>query len=143
MKRAIAPTNSRHARAAGESWRDTLGITASVACAVHCAATPLVLGALPTLGLSWLADGLLHQAMFAVCLGLAAAAFVPGVLRHGSWLPILIGTLGIVIIGGAAFGLEGACCGAHTPAVAWVTPFGGLFLIAAHLMNRQRFGRCC
>lgn len=175
---------------AGENWRDALGVTASVACAVHCAAMPFVLGALPALGLSWLADGLFHQLMFVVCLGLAVAAFIPGVLRHRNWTPIAIGGLGILIIGGAAFGLEGSCCAGHAvpaaaaevsvaacadsccasppsavaseppveplanaehpqvasllgPFVPWVTPLGGMLLIAAHLMNRRDLCRCC
>ena len=39
-----------------QAWRDWLGIGASVLCAIHCAAMPFVVGLLPLIGLSFLAD---------------------------------------------------------------------------------------
>ena len=95
---------------AGSALSDQAGIIASVACAVHCAAMPLVLSYLPVLGLGWLADESFHRVMTFVCFGLAICAFVPGWRRHGSLAPACVGALGLSIIAYAAFALEGECC---------------------------------
>lgn len=89
---------------------DGAGLIASVACAIHCAAMPLVIGYLPMLGLSWLANESFHQVMAAVCFVLAASAFWPGWRKHGSLAPALIGTAGVALLAFAAFGLECECC---------------------------------
>lgn len=94
------------------AWRDWLGITASVGCAIHCAAMPFVIAWLPTLGLRFLADESFHQWMVLVCLALAAAAFVPGLRQHGNWIPVSVGAFGLSLITLAAFGLAGECCSA-------------------------------
>ncbi|MEM9352304.1 MAG: MerC domain-containing protein [Planctomycetota bacterium] len=93
-------------------WADRAGLVASVACAIHCAAMPLVIGYLPMLGLSWLADESFHKVMALVCFGLAALAFLPGWRRHGSLAPVLVGSTGVVLLAVAAFGLE--CDGCAT-----------------------------
>ena len=175
------------------TWRDSLGIIASVGCAIHCAAMPFVIAYLPALGLSFLADEAFHKWMALACFLIAIAAFVPGIKKHGSWVPVSIAAFGLVIITFAAFGLAGECCpscssttpvaelsgmvdvdGAcadcdHCQSLAevesqemssgiidepesdkdllsslapWVTPFGGLLLVSAHLMNR-RCGYLC
>lgn len=94
----------------GNALSDQAGIIASLACAVHCAAMPMVLGYLPLLGLDWLADESFHRVMAFVCFGLAVCAFVPGWRRHGSLAPACVGALGLSIIAYAAFALEGECC---------------------------------
>ena len=91
-------------------WADSAGMIASIACAIHCAAMPMVIGYLPLLGLSWLADESFHQIMAVVCFGLAALAFVPGWRRHGSLVPVATGIAGVSLLSLAAFGLEGSCC---------------------------------
>ena len=60
------------------TWRDSLGIIASVGCAIHCAAMPFVIAYLPALGLSFLADEAFHKWMALACFLIAIAAFVPG-----------------------------------------------------------------
>lgn len=92
------------------AWTDWLGVTASIGCAIHCAAMPLVIAFLPALGLSFLADEGFHQVMVVVCLMLAAVAFVPGWRRHRRWLPVGIASVGLSLIATAAFALEGQCC---------------------------------
>ncbi|TWT73348.1 MerC domain-containing protein [Allorhodopirellula solitaria] len=89
-----------------------LGMLASIACAIHCAAMPFVIAFLPMLGLSFLADESFHKVMVVVCLLLGAFAFVPGWKRHRRWLPSGIAALGLVLIATAAFALEGECCDA-------------------------------
>ena len=174
---------------------DWLGIAASIACAIHCAAMPFVVMLLPALGLSFLADESFHRVMVVVCSLLAGAAFLPGFKRHRRWMPIGVAAIGLSLIATAAFGFEDTCCpscvaevrdatAGHpaetetlpvctleccesssarvTPeteaapetdkttgteatvaasligrATPWLTPIGGLLLVAAHLTNRQ------
>jgi len=102
------------------AWRDFLGITASLACAVHCAAMPFLIAYLPALGLSFLADESFHQWMSVACLLLALIAFIPGWRKHRKWLPGIIAGVGLVMISAIAFGQtdEGcpACAAAATAA---------------------------
>ncbi|MFN3190020.1 MAG: MerC domain-containing protein [Aureliella sp.] len=169
---------------------DWLGVVASVACAIHCAAMPFVITFLPMLGLSFLADESFHKVMVGVCTVLALLAFVPGWRVHKKWLPAGIAMVGLTMIGAAAFALEDscACCTLPQEAVAagsedvpvaaaactdehcehcaakakaaeeavvsseapqllagftpWITPLGGLLLVAAHLVNRRFSCRC-
>ena len=93
-----------------QAYRDWLGVGASVLCAIHCAAMPFVIGFLPLLGLSFLADPAFHKWMVGVCLVLALLAFVPGWRRHHRWAPTLIGLGGLVLISLAAFAGPEECC---------------------------------
>ena len=93
-------------------WADLAGMFASIGCAIHCAAMPLVLAYLPAFGLEWLADEGFHCWMAAICFALAAAAFVSGGRKHGSLAPAMWGTAGLLLLTTAAYGLEGACCAA-------------------------------
>lgn len=177
------------------TWRDSLGIVASIGCAIHCAAMPFVVAYLPALGLNFLLDEAFHKWMALVCFLIAIAAFIPGIRKHRNWLPVSIGGCGLIFITFAAFGLAGECCptceaaadsagnstshqsvGAATGCdecdecascdseaadlkaafiseagkekdllstlAPWITPIGGLLLVAAHLLNR-RFGCLC
>ena len=94
------------------AWRDSIGIFASIACAIHCAAMPFVIGFLPALGLSFLADESFHKWMAGVCFLVALAAFVPGFKRHRRCLPGAIAATGLTIVTVAAFGLSDECCAA-------------------------------
>jgi hypothetical protein len=148
-----------------QRWGDLLGLIASVGCAIHCAATPILIALLPSWGFSWLADEAFHQWMFAACFLIAVMAFVPGIRRHGRWMPLGIGCLGLALIGVAAFYPNVPCChgcGEHGDPVVlfdgswlamgwsgwwnklapWITPLGGAFLVTAHLYN-HRFGCHC
>ncbi|MBA2117688.1 MerC domain-containing protein [Bremerella alba] len=98
------------ARPPESSWRDFLGIVASIACAIHCAAMPFIIGFLPMLGLSFLADESFHKWMAGVCILIAVAAFIPGWRKHRRWLPGTLAVCGLAIITSAAYGLSGECC---------------------------------
>ena len=87
-----------------------IGVVASIACAIHCAAMPFIVGFLPALGLSFLADDSFHKVMVGVCSLVAASAFIPGLRRHGRLLPIMVASVGLGMISIAAFALEGECC---------------------------------
>ena len=93
-----------------DNWADMAGMVASIGCAIHCAAMPLVLAYLPAFGLGWLADDGFHQWMAVVCFALAAVAFVPGWRKHGSFVPAIWGAAGVLLLSTAAFGMECSCC---------------------------------
>ena len=97
----------------GKRWlpsSDSFGVMASVACAIHCAAMPFVIGLLPMLGLEFLARESFHKWMAGVCLLIALAAFVPGWRSHGRILPASIAISGLALISLSAFGFLGDCC---------------------------------
>lgn len=91
-------------------WTDLIGVIASIACAVHCAAMPFIVGFLPAMGLTFLADDSFHKVMVGVCSLLAVTAFIPGLRRHGRLLPVIVATVGLAMISIAAFALEDECC---------------------------------
>ncbi len=97
-----------------QRWGDSFGLIASVGCAIHCAAIPVLLGLLPTWGLSWIADPIFHQAMFVICFAFAVIAFLPGLRKHGKFHPLTMGCCGLVLIGAAAFWGEQYCCDSAT-----------------------------
>jgi hypothetical protein len=95
-----------------QAWADRFGMLASIGCAIHCAAMPLLLAYLPSLGLAWLADEGFHRWMAALCFALASAAFVPGWRKHRSLVPAVWGAAGLLLLTVAAFGFAGDCCSA-------------------------------
>lgn len=109
MSQSIA-IGSVPASAPAKAYPDWIGVAASLLCAIHCAAMPFVVGFLPLLGLSFLADPSFHQWMVAVCLALALVAFVPGWRRHRRAAPAVIGVLGLGMISFAAFAGPEDCC---------------------------------
>ncbi|MDA7952099.1 MAG: MerC domain-containing protein [Pirellulaceae bacterium] len=92
------------------AWSDFLGITASVGCAIHCAAMPLVIPFLPMLGLTIFADEMFHKVMVVVCSLLAIGAFWPGWKQHRCFLPMSLAGIGLTLIATTAFALEHQCC---------------------------------
>ena len=60
-------TLSLNANVSNSTWRDLVGIIASIGCALHCAAMPFVISYLPSLGLSFLADESFHKVMALAC----------------------------------------------------------------------------
>jgi hypothetical protein len=94
------------------AWADWAGLIASIGCAIHCAAMPLVTAYLPFLGFEWLADEGFHRGMAIACFALAIAAFAPGWRKHRSLTPAIWGGAGLLLLTTAAFALEGNCCAA-------------------------------
>jgi hypothetical protein len=92
-------------------WKDRLGIFASAACAVHCAATPILVAALPTLKLTeWMADPRFHQIAAVVCCSLVAIAIVPTMLRFRDVPLFSFASSGLGLILAAAFLVPDSCC---------------------------------
>jgi hypothetical protein len=89
---------------------DLFGIICSVGCAIHCAATPILLIALPSLtAVKWMADPAFHQIVAVVCGAIAVFSIIPGFRRHGDIrVPFLAGS-GVVCLLVAAFILPCNC----------------------------------
>ncbi len=96
----------------GSHWKDRLGIAASALCAVHCAATPVLLIFLPTLQFTeWMASPLFHQVAAIFCVSLVALSIVPAYRRHRDMRVLSFGGAGLGMILAAAFLLPDYCCG--------------------------------
>lgn len=111
---------------------DSLGVVVSALCVVHCVGTPLLLGLLPAFGLAFLARDGFHQALAALVLAVAVLAFVPGYRTHRKPSVPVLGAIGIVLLGGAAFAPGLSVLGESV-----ITAIGGTLLVAAHVLNRR------
>jgi hypothetical protein len=92
-------------------WKDTLGISASVACAIHCAATPILLAFLPALKFTeWMASPQFHQAAAIVCVGLVSISIWPAFRLFRDFKVLGLSTAGLGLVITAAFFLPDQCC---------------------------------
>lgn len=74
---------------------DWFGITASMACAIHCLLVPVLLVTGTLLPASFLADEAFHSAMFWLILPAAVLAFGIGCRRHRDRRVLLLGVIGV------------------------------------------------
>ena len=82
------------------NW-DALGITASVACAIHCAVLPLVFTSLPFMGIDIVSNKLFEYAMIALAFIIGVIALSHGYRKHHHRLhPMLIFTTGFIFLVG-------------------------------------------
>jgi hypothetical protein len=115
---------------------DRAGMSASLACAVHCALLPLALAALPTLGLAWLDSPWVDWSMVVLALGIALSAHRGGCRLHRRCLPAGVALAGIVIIVTAMCLLKGSA--SHH----YIQASGAVFIAGSHLLN-HRFCKSC
>ncbi len=116
---------------------DRVGFAASMLCAIHCAAMPLLLAILPTLGLGaggWVD---LDQAVVVFATLLAAGTLTIGWRRHRAYRAwgLLLPALGLLWF--ATFGPFHAHGGMEGALHAGMMVAGGLLLAAAHLTNMR------
>ncbi len=128
-------------------WADRLGLCLSVACLIHCLATPVLLIALP--GLSFLVaehdhghglehnHEILHQVLLVILPLLAVLAFIPGYRMHGKRQVFYWAFPGIVALAIGVI-LAHDYAGVATA----VTILGSVLLVRAHLLNRKECA-CC
>jgi hypothetical protein len=115
---------------------DRAGMSASLACAVHCALLPLALAALPALGLAWLDSPRVDWSMVVLALGIALSAHRGGYRLHRRCLPAGVALAGIVIIVTAMCLLKGSA--SHH----YIQASGAVFIAGSHLLNHQ-FCKSC
>lgn len=114
---------------------DKLGITATSLCALHCILLPVLLPALPLLGLSFLADHIWEHVFLMVTAVLGTIALFSGFKRyHRRLYPFYLLFLGVAIYWQKHdFSPE-------------VQPFiiliGGSLIVAAHFINLKLCNSC-
>jgi hypothetical protein len=108
---------------------DRMAIGLSALCGVHCLVTSLLIGVLASVG-GVLESPLIHEGGLALAIAMGALALGMGALRHGTLLPIAIGSLGLGT-------MAGALTLPHGPQETIYTLLGVSILSLAHLLNRQ------
>ena len=115
---------------------DRAGMSASLACAVHCAILPLALAALPALGLAWLDSPWVDWSMVVLALGIALSAHRGGYRLHRRCLPAGMALAGLAIIVTAMCLLKGSA--SHH----YIQASGAVVIAGSHLLN-HRFCQSC
>jgi len=112
---------------------DHTGMMASLACAIHCAAVPLLATFLPLWGMEFLANPIIETAMLALslCIGILSLGF--SFHQHRKVIPIFVLAAGFVCIG----------IGHVAEAVeSYLIPIGGLAIALAHFLNTRYQSAC-
>jgi hypothetical protein len=108
------------------NW-DALGITTSLACAIHCALLPLFLTSLPIFGIELIENTTLEVTMIVIAFLIGMYSLYHGWKRHHhSFLPITIFALGFIFLVVKLFFVEYEKL-LLIPAVAGI--------VAAHIIN--------
>lgn len=77
------------------NW-DALGVTASLACAIHCALLPLFLSSLPLFGVNIIENTGFEYMMIAIAFAIGSYSLYHGHKKHHhSWVPLLLFAVGI------------------------------------------------
>lgn len=78
------------------NW-DALGVTVSIACAIHCALLPLVLSSLPLFGINIIDNVYFEYGMIALAFIVGAYSLYHGFKKHHhNWLPLIIFSVGMI-----------------------------------------------
>jgi len=111
---------------------DRIGATASLICALHCAALPFVLAVLPALGLGFLADHLFERIFIACASALALTVLLHAYRRHRDAHALMLLAPGLVLLWIGGFIVDGHdTVGLH----ALLVVLGGSCVALAHLTN--------
>lgn len=80
------------------NW-DAIGISASIACAIHCAVLPLFFSVLPLFGINIIHNMAFEAGMIMLTLAIGVYALYHGYRRHHhSWIPLMLFGGGIVLL---------------------------------------------
>jgi hypothetical protein len=117
---------------------DRLGAAASLVCAVHCAAMPLLIGLLPLIGLGFLAEERTEWALVGLSIGVGSVSLIPSYARkHRHWRPLLLFAFGASLILIVRLLAEE---GSRMEAI--LMALGALLIACAHMINRRLCRRC-
>ena len=109
---------------------DTIGITSSGTCIIHCLYAPVSLILIPIFGISILDVAIFHEAILYFILPSALVAITMGCRKHKDYRVALLAVTGITILLYATLyheSLQGI--------LELITLTGGLFLIISHFIN--------
>jgi hypothetical protein len=117
---------------------DRLGAAASLACAAHCAAIPLLIGLLPLVGLGFLAEERTEWTLAGLSIGVGSLSLIPSYARkHRQWRPLLLFAFGAsLVIAVRLLANDGSRL--ESPAMT----LGALLIAFAHIVN-HRLCRSC
>lgn len=113
-----------------ERLLDLLGVSASVACALHCSVLPILLAYSAFGGLSWMGSHAVEFGFIAIACLIAIPAFRKGYRRHGNRIPLIIALVGFALIFASVLSHD------HTEHVPLLLPtIAGLTIATAHIYN--------
>jgi len=113
---------------------DTLGITASTICIIHCVAMPFVITMLPFLGWQFLEGKMAHHVLAAFVITFALTAVVPGYFKHKRKDVLASMLLGLGLVLYATFApAEILPENLELPLIT----IGNIILVATHWRNRS------
>jgi len=108
------------------NW-DALGISASVACAIHCAILPLVISSLPVFGINIINNIAFEYFMILLAFAIGSFSLLHGYRKHHrSFMPVLLFATGILILFAKQLWHEYQF---------WLLPFAVIFIVSAHVRN--------
>lgn len=113
---------------------DQLGITASVACAIHCAALPFLITTLPLWGLEFLAHSWVELSMICLSLVIGVWSLSTSFPKHKKITPIMVLIMGFMLIATGHYAFHSL--------EAVLIPIGGFTIAAAHYLN-WKYSRNC
>jgi hypothetical protein len=80
------------------NW-DAMGVTVSVACAIHCAILPLAISSLPLFGINIIENPLFEYGMIALAFVVGSYSLYHGFKKHHhSWLPFILFSFGMFFL---------------------------------------------
>jgi len=108
------------------NW-DALGISASLACAIHCAILPLVLTSLPIIGIDLIDNEGFEYFMIVLAFAIGAFSLWHGYRKHHhSYIPLLIFIPGMLLLLAKQIWHDYQY---------WILPVAVLLIVVAHLKN--------
>ncbi len=108
------------------NW-DILGISASVACAIHCAVLPLLISSLPIFGINIINNVAFEYFMIFLAFAVGSFSLIHGYRKHHrSYIPVLLFTIGILLLFAKQLWHEYQF---------WILPFAVIFIVSAHIRN--------
>ncbi|MBI4750332.1 MAG: MerC domain-containing protein [Acidobacteria bacterium] len=116
---------------------DLVGFSASFLCAIHCAALPLLLSILPSLGLAWIGSHYFGYGMVAFSAFMAWLALRRGLGIHNQWWPIVLS-----VVGFSALVIGEVLLEDFESVHPWVMASGGFIVAGSHVLN-QYFCKTC
>jgi hypothetical protein len=128
---SLVPVPESNSSPSHASFADRFGATASFLCALHCAVLPLVIAALPALGLGFLANHAFERAFIAFASVLALASLAFGFRRHRRFRAFWFLVPGVVLLLlGIVIDIDG-----QPLAHALLVSLGGTLVALSHLAN--------
>jgi MerC mercury resistance protein len=111
-------------------------MSASLACAVHCAVLPLLLAVLPAIGLAWLDSPWVDWSMVALAAMIALRAHRGEFTVHRRCLPMGVAVAGLVVI------ITTICLFKGSASHHYIQASGAVVVASSHFLNRHLCRHC-